>query len=257
MSKTLRISVSLIIVIAIGMFFAVRLPKNTSNDVAINDQFVGGMPTTSWQILNDSSASQNSNGSLKIMAALISEKNISLFYSIDSSFESTPKVVGTGSSKAEQKNVKQPQIIMIQTLNTINKHTIGVIQLSKDDVVGQEISLSIEVANGTKDVWTVTPLKQVQPASANSSVEFLSFPTEASDSVIEVSQLGGVDTLIKLKVLPPKKGSRASDPALFFAMNRQMETQPITEVEFAQRANPNQSQPNIPGAATPAPTQTQ
>lgn len=257
MNNRIKIFSSLVIIIVISVFFVVNSSKNTSSNIIINNQFTGGMPEISWQILSNSSVARNSNGDLKIIAALINEKNISLFYSIESSFESTPKLVGAVNSKTEQQNAKQPRITMIQTLNTLNKYTIGVIQLDKDDIVGQKISLSLEVANGTKDIWTVTPLKQVQHSAVSSSTEFLSFPTEDLDSVVEVGQLGGDDTLIKFKVSPPKKGSHASNPTLFFAMNRQLETYPITEVQFIQQVNSNQGKQNIPGAATPAPTQTQ
>jgi len=211
----------------------------------------GVPPQAGWQAQPDQATAQNSAGLFKVTAALITPKELLLFYTLQSSLADGPQAIAILPEASEASPASnQTRVNQIQLLGKLGKFDIGVIHLAWINQPGQSITLKAKPVQAANSIWQVSPLKQLRADLDRTSTEFLSIQTGTSEILVEIGTLGGENNYATLSVSSPNAQS------LFLQVDLQMVVSKITEAEFNAskvNASSNSTEPSNPGMATPAP----
>ncbi len=223
------------------------------SNIAHTSNGLGQLPSSVWQTEASSSRAQNELGSFNVEAALITPKDMLLFYSIQGRSTGTPSVLASrtvgGQSSSQSLTVNS-----IASLGSVGSVQVGVISLPCEDIPGQEISLDVMPAGASKQLWHVTPIRQVTSASPikAQSREFFTFGSEASMLRLDLGRLAGDETGTLVKAsLREQSGS-----AIYLRVDTKSLASTITQAQYdaAVGSATNALGGTItPGVATPAP----
>lgn len=217
-------------------------------------QPLGGRPLPVWVAQLEHASIQSPKGAFEVQAALITPKNILLFYTMQPSIQGKARVAAHSAPGGGQSKMLTAAV---QPLRRLAGFDLGVIRIPWSDQPQQSITLSITPPENGERItqpWELTPLKQFAPSDGRPHFQFLSFQRKLSPIEVRLGSLGGNGDIADLKVSVLGQGGETA----YFRVDAQENIVQVTEEEYRNLVKPvvepTDTTDSDPGyAPTPAP----
>jgi len=210
----------------------------------------GGRPVPVWITQPEQAAVHDLKGTLDIKAALITPKEILLFYAMQprDNFKVTEFLVS-----GEEKQ-SRTLIAATQSLGDLAGFDVGVIRGPWTDQPGQAITLLITLSgdkgDGTSQQVRITPLRQLAPDPGKRTLQFLQFRNALSPIEAKLGFLGGDKEIAALEL----SSSEQDSSSVYLRIDSQANVTQITEAEYQALVAPiGNTVEGSSTSATPAP----